>query len=114
VDWKRLVQFALRGSGDLDQYAILPVRVSLGLFFAISGANKLFVASSTQTMYETLVEAKSPVSPVKGGAKLDHRGGAKVDQYRFGPGLGQRHEGLGISARSVGEYCESDGVAFRL
>jgi uncharacterized membrane protein YphA (DoxX/SURF4 family) len=43
VDWKRLVQFALLGSSDLEQYAILLVRVSLGLFFAISGANKLFV-----------------------------------------------------------------------
>ena len=35
-------------------------RVSLGLFFAISGANKLFVAGNTQTLYETLVEAKVP------------------------------------------------------
>ena len=60
MDWKRLVQFALLGSSDLDQYAILLVRVSLGLFFAISGANKLFVAGSTQTMYETLVKAKVP------------------------------------------------------
>ena len=60
MDWKRLVQFALLGSSDLEQYAILLVRVSLGLFFAISGANKLFVAGSTQTMYETLVEAKVP------------------------------------------------------
>jgi putative oxidoreductase len=60
VDWKRLVQFALLGSSGLEQYAILLVRVSLGLFFAISGANKLFVAGSTQTMYETLVEAKVP------------------------------------------------------
>jgi uncharacterized membrane protein YphA (DoxX/SURF4 family) len=60
LDWKRLVQFALLGSSDLEQYAILLVRVSLGLFFAISGANKLFVAGSTQTMYETLVEAKVP------------------------------------------------------
>jgi len=60
VDWKALVQFALLGSNDLEQYAILLVRVSLGLFFAISGANKLFVAGSTQTMYETLVEAKIP------------------------------------------------------
>jgi putative oxidoreductase len=60
MDWKRLVQFALLGSGDLQQYAILLVRVSLGLFFAISGANKLFVAASAQTMYETLVEAKVP------------------------------------------------------
>jgi putative oxidoreductase len=60
VDWKRLVQFALLGSSDLEQYAILLVRVSLGLFFAISGANKLFVAGSTQTMYETLVKANVP------------------------------------------------------
>ena len=60
LDWKRLVQFALQGSSDLEPYAILLVRVSLGLFFAISGANKLFVAGRTQTMYETLVEAKVP------------------------------------------------------
>jgi putative oxidoreductase len=55
-----LVQFGLLGSSDLGQYAILLVRVSLGLFFAISGANKLFVAGSTKTMYETLVAAKVP------------------------------------------------------
>jgi putative oxidoreductase len=60
MEWKRLVQFALLGSGDLEQYAILLVRVSLGLFFAISGANKLFVAGRMQTMYETLVAAKVP------------------------------------------------------
>jgi putative oxidoreductase len=60
MDWKRLVQFALQGSSDLEQYAILVVRVSLGLFFAISGANKLFVAGRRQAMYETLVEAKVP------------------------------------------------------
>jgi len=60
VDWKRLVQFALLGSSDLEPYAILLVRVSVGLFFAISGANKLFVARSTQAMYETLVKAKVP------------------------------------------------------
>ena len=60
VDWKQLVQCALLGSSDLEQYAVLLVRVSLGLFFAISGANKLFVAGSRQTMYETLVEAKVP------------------------------------------------------
>jgi putative oxidoreductase len=60
VDWKRLVQFVLLGSSDLEPYAILLVRVSLGLFFAISGANKLFVADARQTMYETLVKAKVP------------------------------------------------------
>jgi putative oxidoreductase len=60
MDWKGLVQFALLGSSDWEQYAILLVRVSLGLFFAISGANKLFVAGGTHTMYETLVDAKVP------------------------------------------------------
>ena len=60
MDWKRLVQFGLLGSGDVEQYAILLVRVSLGLFFAISGANKLFVADRMQAMYKTLVEAKVP------------------------------------------------------
>ena len=60
MDWKQLVQFALLGSSNLEPYATLLVRVSLGLFFAISGANKLFVAGSRQTMYETLVGAKVP------------------------------------------------------
>ena len=60
MDWKRLVQFALQGSGDLEQYAILVVRVSIGLFFAISGGNKLFVAGGTKPVYETLVKAKAP------------------------------------------------------
>ena len=60
MDWKRFVQCALLGRSDLQQYAILLVRVSLGLFFAISGATKLFVAGRTQTMYETLLEAKVP------------------------------------------------------
>ena len=60
MDWKRLVQFALQGSSDLEQYAILLVRVSIGLFFAISGANKLFVAGGTKPVYDTLVKAKIP------------------------------------------------------
>src|SRR5271167_1612816 len=60
MDWKRLVQFALLGSSDLEQYAILLVRVSIGLFFAISGANKLFVAGGTKPVYDTLVQAKIP------------------------------------------------------
>jgi putative oxidoreductase len=60
MDWKRLVQFALQGSSDLEQYAILLVRVSIGLFFAISGANKLFVAGGIRPVYETLVKANVP------------------------------------------------------
>jgi len=60
MDWRRLVQFALQGNGDSEQYAILLVRVSIGLFFAISGANKLFVAGGMKRVYETLVRAKIP------------------------------------------------------
>jgi putative oxidoreductase len=60
MDWKRLVQSALLGSSELEQYATLLVRVSIGLFFAISGANKLFVAGGTKPVYDTLVKAKIP------------------------------------------------------
>src|SRR5580700_2215982 len=60
MDWKSLVRFALQGSGELEQYAILLVRVSIGLFFAISGGNKLFVAGGTKPVYDTLVQAKVP------------------------------------------------------
>src|SRR5277367_5566956 len=60
MDWKRLVQFALSGSGDWEQYAILLVRISIGLFFAISGANKLFAADGIKPVYDTLVEGKVP------------------------------------------------------
>jgi putative oxidoreductase len=60
MDWKRLLQFALRGSSDLEQYAVLLARVSIGLFFAISGANKLFVAGGTKPVYDTLVQSKIP------------------------------------------------------
>ena len=60
MDWKRLIRFALLGSSGLEQYAIPLVRVSIGLFFAISGANKLFAAGGTKPVYETLVKAKIP------------------------------------------------------
>jgi putative oxidoreductase len=74
MDWKRLVQFALHGSSDLEQYAILLVRVSLGLFFAISGANKLFVAGGTKPVYDPLVKAKAPfprtVGLFRGGCRV--------------------------------------------
>lgn len=60
MNWKRLVQFALLGRSAWEQYAILLVRVSIGLFFAISGAQKLFIAGGTKPVYETLVQAKVP------------------------------------------------------
>ena len=60
MDWKWLIQFALQCSSESEQYAILLVRVSIGLFFAISGGNKLFVAGGTKPVYDTLVQAKVP------------------------------------------------------
>jgi putative oxidoreductase len=60
MDWKQLIQFALLGNRDVEQYAILLVRVSIGLFFVISGANKLFAAGGTKPVYDTLVKAKIP------------------------------------------------------
>ncbi|HVM93385.1 MAG TPA: DoxX family protein [Terriglobales bacterium] len=60
MHWKRFVEFLLLGNSDLEQFAILIVRISIGLFFAISGANKLFVAGGTKPVYDTLVKAKIP------------------------------------------------------
>jgi putative oxidoreductase len=60
MDWRRLVESALLGSSAAEQYAILLVRISNGLFFAISGANKLFVAGGTKPVYDTLVKSKVP------------------------------------------------------
>jgi putative oxidoreductase len=60
MEWERLAKLVLLGSEGVQPYAILLVRVALGLFFAISGANKLFVASRTEAMYKTLVEARVP------------------------------------------------------
>ncbi len=60
MEWKRLVELALLGGSGLEQYAILLVRVAIGLFFAISGANKLFVPGGTKPVYDTLVKAKIP------------------------------------------------------
>ncbi len=57
---QRLMQLVLLGIHELEDYAILLVRIALGLFFAVSGGNKLFVPAQTQTMYETLVAANVP------------------------------------------------------
>lgn len=59
MDWKQLFRFLLLG-GNLEAYAILLVRILLGLFFAISGGYKLFVGSRTESMYQTLLAAKIP------------------------------------------------------
>jgi putative oxidoreductase len=56
-----LVQSVLLGNRSWEQFAILLARVSLGVFFAISGGNKLFVPSRTRQMYETLAGAGIPL-----------------------------------------------------
>jgi putative oxidoreductase len=89
MDWKRLVQFALQGSSDLEQYAIVLVRVSIGLFFAISGANKLFVAGGMRAIYETLVKSKVPfphqTASLERGVRgfIDRYGRRRPDQHAF-------------------------------
>jgi putative oxidoreductase len=55
-----LIQSMLLGNRSWEQFAILLARISLGVFFAISGGNKLFVASRTRQMYETLAGAGIP------------------------------------------------------
>ena len=55
-----LIQSFLRGSRLWEQFSILLARISLGVFFAISGGNKLFVTSRTRQMYETLAGAGIP------------------------------------------------------
>jgi putative oxidoreductase len=50
----------LMGIPSWEQFSILLARLSLGVFFAISGGKKLFVASRTRQMYETLAGAGIP------------------------------------------------------
>src|ERR1700747_1999605 len=61
MEWERLIRFGLLGDANLQSWAILLVRVALGVFFAISGGNKLFVPSRTKAMYETLAAARIPL-----------------------------------------------------
>jgi putative oxidoreductase len=55
-----LNRFVFLGNRSLEEFAILLARISLGVFFAISGGNKLFVASQHKIMYETIVGAGIP------------------------------------------------------
>ena len=55
-----LMRFILSGNRSLEEFAVLLARISLGVFFAISGGNKLFVASQYKLMYETMVGAGIP------------------------------------------------------
>ena len=56
----QLIRSVLLGSRSWEELSILLARISLGVFFAISGGNKLFVASRTRQMYETLAGAGIP------------------------------------------------------
>src|SRR3954468_23226186 len=55
-----LMRFLLSGNRSLEEFAILLARISLGVFFAIYGGNKLFVASQYEIMYETIAGAGIP------------------------------------------------------
>lgn len=59
MDWKPLLRFVLLG-GTLEPYAILLLRILLRLFFVISGGYKLVVGSRSESMYQTLAQAKIP------------------------------------------------------
>ena len=56
-----LVRFILSGNRSLEEFAAPLARISLGVFFAISGGNKLFVASQYRLMYKTMVGAGIPL-----------------------------------------------------
>src|SRR5262249_8291683 len=57
---RELIRSSLLGKRAWQQFAILLARVSLGMFFAISGAKQLFVPSRPRQMYETLATAGIP------------------------------------------------------
>ena len=56
-----LIRSFLLGSRSWEQFSILLARISLGVFFVVSGGNKLFVANRTHQMYETLAGAGIPL-----------------------------------------------------
>jgi putative oxidoreductase len=60
MDLPEFIRSLLIGNRSWEQFSILLARISLGLFFAISGGKKLFVASRTRQMYETLAGAGIP------------------------------------------------------
>lgn len=55
-----LMRFLLLGNRSLEEFAVFLARISLGIFFAISGGNKLLVASQYKLMFETIVGAGIP------------------------------------------------------
>ena len=59
-----LMHFILSGNRALEHFAVVLARISLGVFFAISGGNKLFVAGQYKLMYETIGGAGIPFPQV--------------------------------------------------
>jgi putative oxidoreductase len=55
-----LIRLILLGNRSLEEFAVLLARISLGVFFAISGGNKLVVASHYKEMYDTIAGAGIP------------------------------------------------------
>ena len=55
-----LIRLILLGNRSLEEFAVLLARISLGVFFAISGGNKLLFASHYTEMYETIAGAGIP------------------------------------------------------
>jgi putative oxidoreductase len=55
-----LLRFMVLGDRSWEGFAALLARISLGVFFAISGGNKLFVAAHIRQMYETIAAAGIP------------------------------------------------------
>lgn len=55
-----LIRLIIFGNRSLEESVIFLARISLGVFFAISGGNKLFVASQHKLMYDTIVGAGIP------------------------------------------------------
>jgi putative oxidoreductase len=55
-----LMRFILLGNRSLEEFTVLLARISLGVFFAISGGTKLLVTSQYKLMYETVVGAGIP------------------------------------------------------
>jgi putative oxidoreductase len=55
-----VLRFMVSGNRSLEGFAVLLARISLGVFFAISGGNKLFVERQYKLMYETIAGAGIP------------------------------------------------------
>ncbi len=58
--FNRQIALILQGGRRWEWAPILLARVSLGLFFAISGGNKLFIEKHRQGLLETMIEAGIP------------------------------------------------------